>query len=181
MLHNIPLGLFGAAKAWLVGVLNTLSQNTFGGYQTYTFRQVIDANTLAFSGSKIRITFLADAARTWVVDEVYFNHAATSGDAYDYIGTPTQMTFSGGSAGFSLTAGQSILSDEITFAFDKTKAFVIAMDWVNTGSHGCATNTSASGWTTYEKVGDDAQTVDATGYTSHATTIAGVLKIEVFG
>lgn len=170
------------AGTWQTCASASLDANGFAGFQGSTIRQIINAAGLSVSGSEVRLTFEADTTRSWNMTEVYIGQQG-AGNPYGFLTTPTPITFGGGNAGFSLTSGQSILSDEITFTFDATKNHVIGMDWVNTGTLGCRSLNSKTNWNPWSKAADDAQTVGATGYTDRIGlgAVAGINLIEVFG
>lgn len=81
----------------------------------------------AFSavGTTIRLTIQGPALGTGTLNAVYIGQAATSGNAWNYDGGQVQVTFSN-SAAVSFIAGQSIVSDQITFTIDKSKAILVA-------------------------------------------------------
>lgn len=164
---------------WQTTFSAALNANVPDGYQTYTWVMVMNAALFSVSGSKVRITFNAGTGAGWAMDAVYIGEKAAAGDAYDFAATPTQITFSGGSSGFSLSASGSILSDEITFTFDKTKNYCIAQDWGSTSSQarGLVTLTDCEA---YRKIADDAATVDKTGYAGPGiAAVSGISLIEV--
>ena len=161
-----------------------LDANVYGGWQTYAMRQKIAAAALLLNGtSQLRITFNADTdtgtPHTFAIDQCYINHAAAAGNAWDFIGAPTQVTFSGGSAGFNLSANGSIVSDDITFTIDNTKALIVAFDWVDTGNQGCRGKATLTNWSVYYKAGvNEANVTAPAGYTTGASNVAAISLIE---
>lgn len=158
----------------------SLNANGFGGFQTYAFRQKIAAAALSLNGTtELRITFLADTTRSFGIDQCYINHAAASGNAWDFIGTPTQVTFNSGAAGFSLSSGGSIVSDTVTFTIDNTKALIVAFDWADAGSLGCRSLATLTNWTVYTKIGvNEANVVAPAGYSAGSSNVAAISLIE---
>lgn len=145
----------------------TLDANNYAGYTGYSFRQVISAAQISTSGSQVKVVFNADTGRSFAIDKAYIGHKAASGNAWDFDGNQVQLTFSSGSAGFSISAGASITSDAVAFALDETKDLIIAFDWTNSGTLGARGKITQSGWTAYVKntAGTDESSVTApSGY-----------------
>lgn len=151
----------------------------------HTVRQVIQNLFFTRDGSRIRLTFKAAAAGTFAITKCYIGVQASSGDVYDFANAPTQVTFSGGSAGFSISTGATIVSDELAFEIDTSVApgVVIAYQISGTDDDMAAATASFGGanYAPYYKAGDDVTTVNASGYTSLSASRdnLGVLKIEV--
>lgn len=146
----------------------------------YTHRMRIDRSRFPdASSTKVRITYAAHAAGTGAsATVVYIGVAADTGDSYDFDGSPVEVMFSGAS-GFAIAAGDSIVSDDITLALDGTRDLLIAA-YTATGQPGdFAGYDNRANWRAWYKAGDDASTVDATGYTVNAVDAVGVVKIEV--
>ena len=76
------------------------------------------ASNPAFDGSKVRVTLQARALVATVFDKATIGEM-TTGSTLD--AAPTAITFNTGSAGASLSADATIVSDEITYAWDHTK------------------------------------------------------------
>jgi hypothetical protein len=135
------------------------------GFGSVTTRQTIAAANLSnIGGAKIRITLKAGSTGGFITDACYIGHAAASGDAYDFESTPTQVTFGGGNAGATVAINTTVLSDEITFTLQNSKALVVAIHFGTSGV--IARASSQTGWQAYNKSANDASTVDATGYTT---------------
>lgn len=150
------------------------------GWDGYNLRQVLLAPVLSVSGSKVRVTLQASsAAGGFTIDNAEIGHAALVGDAYDFDGTQVALTFSGGSAGVTVAQGNTTLSDEITYAFDETKGFIIAMHFTGTSSlrsQSASANTSAH----YKLAANEVSTTDVTAYVTAGDGLIGINKIEVF-
>lgn len=174
----------GVDPIWQAVFSQTLNADK-NGYFTYCQRQLISSSLWSPSvsgGSQIRITFRAASGNPWNVEEAFIGEKAAAGDAYDFATTPTRITFSGAN-GFTITAGNALVSDAIPFVLDPTKDYIISWDNDDDGSPGSSMRalSTLSGATNYLKVTDgDAGTVDASGYSADATALFGIEKIEVF-
>src|SRR5690606_1694378 len=109
------------------------------------------------------------------IASMYVGHAASVGDGYDFESAPTQVMF-GGSAGAVIATNTEIVSDEASFAVNASKNLIIST-YISTGLS-CRIAT-LPGWVTRYKTGNDAATVDATGYSTSAYAASLVRKIEV--
>lgn len=144
-----------------------------------TVRQIVLGGALTRTGDRVKITFKAGGG-SFGADKVYIGKQASSGDVYDFASAPTQVTFSSGSASFSLAAAATITSDEITFDFDGSAIVVAFHITSNTVDQPASNAASSANLTPYYKLGaDDSSTVNATGYTLVAKDVVGVDKIEV--
>ncbi|MEQ9347748.1 MAG: hypothetical protein RIG26_15010 [Thalassospira sp.] len=160
----------------------THDANVYAGYQGYSMRQKIAAAQISGSGSNIKIKFAADTTRSFNIDKCYIGHAAASGNAWDFDGNQVQVTFSTGSAGFTLTSGQTITSDEIAFSLDDSKDLIVAFDWSTGGTLGARGKASQTGWSVYEKNTsgtDESQDSTPAGYSSGSSGVAGVEAVQV--
>lgn len=153
------------------------------GWNGFTLRQRIDAAALAnFDKDLCRVTIhAAIASEGFSVSKVYIALKAAAGDPYDYASAPTQLLF-GGASGFSIATGTSIVSDSAAFAIPAAAAGVV-IAWV--ANNGTADNTRSkvtqASCFPYFKAGDDATTINATGYTDYSVTkdLVGTMRIEV--
>lgn len=143
------------------------------GWGGYTLRAVVPAASLA-AGSKVRMT-LAAGTSGCVVAKAYVGLRAASGDDYDFESTPTRMTF-GGAAGVSIPGNGTVICDDVALTIPSGRALVLAV-YFTSGSIKVFAN---SAWTEYDKSGDDAATVNASGYSSPVSNPYMVKKIEVF-
>lgn len=151
-------------------------------WANFTIRQRIDSAAFLISGTRIQVRFACDGSGTFTCSKAYIGEAAAAGDAYDFASAPTQLTFSGGSAGFTITGSQTIDCDEVNFTLDRTKNYVISFVSPSsaTDDFGMAGPGTAN-WSLYYKSGDDATTVNATGYTDYSATrdVGGITQIAV--
>lgn len=184
MLPGITVVPASTPPTWLTVFSQTLNSSAYDAVHTFTIRSVFTSSALTgvVSATKIRITLQSNANGGFGCDEVFIGQQAGSGDPYDYASTPTRITFSG-SNGFSIAgASSTLLSDEITFPFAASTNYVIAMDVVATAGGGHPGSLATfSGATAYDVSGNDAQTVNASGYTTRTQNVIGVSKIEIFG
>lgn len=173
------LGCGGAANVALVWS-DTFAPGSPGnstGWNGFTLRQTISAADTSTSGANIRVTLAASSAAGCSVSKVYIQEAAGAGDTYDFSTTPVQVLFSG-SGSVVLGAGGTVISDTLVFAFDHTKNYVISAHF-NAVSE-VRSFVAGGGSQAWSKAGDDATTVNATGYSpSAANSVRLVSKIEV--
>lgn len=131
--------------------------------------------------TRMRITFEAGAGQALTITNAYIGHAAGAGDAYDFAAAPTQILFSGGAVG-AMIAGASLTSDWISFAYNKTSplliAFYMGAGVANDNAH---RKIGVANVSQYDKVANDAATVNKTGYATTAGSLLGVKKIESDG
>lgn len=148
------------------------------GWDGFTLRNRIHSTVLP-TGSKIRLTFTAAASGGFSIDAAYVQFRNTAGDLYDFTTTPIAITFSGLS-NVTVTAGNEVVTDEITIAIDGTKDIVVAVHFDATSSIASLSNPLLVSWMEgYYKAADDAATVDASGYTSGEFEYL-ITKVEVF-
>lgn len=147
----------------------------------YTHRVRVESWALSkFSKTKVRLTYgAAPGGAGASTTSVYVGVAANSGNEYDFAGTPVEVTF-GGLSGFNLAAGDTITSDEIVLSIGKTDALLIS-GYTGSGQPGdFAGFDGRAGWRAWYKTGNDAATVDASGYSVNTVEAVGVVKIECF-
>lgn len=142
----------------------THAENTWGGF---TLRMVFPASALTTSGSRVRLYLQSTPSNSNTsIDKVYIGEKAAAGDAYDFSAAPTQVFFNG-NAGFTFNGSNDIkVSDSTTFSLDETKNYVISVYMSTaTGDYlGWVTDSSLT--SNHFKLGDDASTTNATGYTT---------------
>ena len=130
-----------------------------------TIRILLTAANIAQNGTSVAISLKAHSSSGATIDNAYIGQAATSGDAYDFASTPTEILWSG-TSGVTLGAGANTESDFVTFTLDSTKDHIISF-YLSAGDiqYGGA----VAGYSNYYKSGNDASTVNATGYTGPST------------
>lgn len=127
-------------------------------------RNVIPSADLAVSGSKVRVTLNAGASGGFVIDAAEIGHVAGAGDVYDFDGGQAALTFSGGAAGCTVALGATVLSDEITFAFDKTKDFIVAVHF-SSGDVAANVYTTGTNRGYFKSAANEVSVSDVSGYT----------------
>ena len=167
-------GEWSAVDEWASAINSTPWGN-------YTHRLRIAASLVPdVATTKIRITYgAAPGGAGASTTAVYVGVAAATGDAYDFDGAPTEVTF-GGASGFSLSAGATILSDEISLVLDGTRDILIAGQTASGQPGDFAGFDGRAGWKAWYKSGADAATQDATGYSANLVEAVGAVKVEVY-
>lgn len=153
------------------GTLFSLSLPTSGGgFSGVTAVDSIQASAMTLpSGNIIKLRFRleASASESFTVTNMYIEHRASSGDAYDFAATPTQVLFAGSSSKV-IAAGTSEWSDWVNFSYNKIDDLLAAIYCGGgSSSDGVKYKTSVTGASEYEKTANDAATVNKTGYTSN--------------
>lgn len=153
------------------------------GASGLTLRQTIDGDTLTREGDRVKVSFKAYTG-TFQVDKAYIGKRASSGDLYDFASAPVQLTFNGGSAGFTISSSATITSDIATFEFDSDDDIIIAFHIANSTNDSFASHNAASPTVNlrgyYKQGADDTATVNATGYTAlTGHNLNAVYKVEV--
>lgn len=164
------------ALSWRDSIALQTSLSSGSGWTGYTLRCLVPASLVTKSAhSKVRVTLPAVASDT-SYDAFYIGHGASSGDVYDFETTPVRVTV-GGQTSFTVTAGQSLVSDTLTFTLDETKPFLIS----------CHLTTDlvpykdgVTGVNVYYRNGDHASTVDASSFTGPYETdwLACISRLE---
>jgi hypothetical protein len=167
--------------AWVTTAnLGTIS-STSSGWNGYTLRQIIPASAMA-AGSRVRVQlYNAGTAGTQaVISKAYFGKQAASGDPYDFDTTPEQMFF-GGNPGTTILPAMPQYTDGLVTPIT-ADAYVLAVYFSNSGASAVAHfTTGATGFADYYKIGDDATTVNASGYTLGANNRSLLLgRVEVW-
>ena len=165
----------GGGGAWATAQSWTPNQVS-SGWAGYNIRVRIAAAQL-LAGSKLRLT-LDNTGQAINMASCRVQTRNMAGDAYDFSGTPIQVTF-GGSPSIS-SAGGVFVSDEISLVQSATSDLIIA-GYFNSTANLRERSGTTTGWNYYYRsgVGDDTATVDATGYTGTARAIMFPL-VEVF-
>lgn len=157
----------------------TLSSDS-GGWDGYTFRQSIEAVALSdVSGDRIRVTLRGGSSEGLNIVKAYIQKRGV--DRHDFLTTPVQLTFNGGSAGVLIPAATDQISDWVELSTDGTDDIVISVYVSGSGNDEFARGTGASddnAWGGYV-LGDDAATVDVSGYDEGGTLHNAIVSIEV--
>jgi len=143
-----------------------------GAYPT-EYRNIIPASTFTTNGTKVRITVKAHSSASSTYDHVTIGEMAT-GDVFD--GAPTTITFDTGNAGVVLSAGQTKLSDEIDYAFDKTKRYGVHISQATK-----STSQGVNGYGMYYAFNDaQSATLDPTMDGGDATHTGSLSNLEIY-
>lgn len=135
------------------------------GWQGYTVRMLIPAVYTPATASSLRLTLSASSAANCVITDVFIGIGKTSAPTYAFATTPTRVTFSG-SNGVTIATGGTVVSDVITLAVVDADTLVVSAAF--SGAVASAVRgRNPAGFTleAYFKLGSDASTVAATGYT----------------
>ena len=155
------------------------------GYLNITVRQRIDAAGLANFGRRFaRVTIEAHPTEAFQVGAAYIGLKAAAGDAYDFASTPVPLLWDGGATGTTITAGTTKVSAPAAITIPAAAAGVIVSVFVVNNAAADSTRgktTQANCFPYYKVGGNDAATVNATGYTDYSATrdLVGVMRIEV--
>ena len=121
----------------------------------------------------------SSTAQAWTISKAYIQTAAAAGDVYDFSATPLPLLFSG-STGFAIASSTEIVSDPLVFSIPKDQNIVISYYTSGDATHdGIRGKVAVPNWVVYYKSGDDAATVDTSGYDLSSVHGYGIKKIEV--
>ena len=167
--------------AWLNVITPITGDANKLAWTGYTGRILVPTADISYlGGSQLRVTWYASSLAGFYISKAYVQHAADSGDAYDFASTPTQILF-GGNAYANISAAGNITSDAFPFILIAGKNLIFSF-YVEAGKEttdDIRQQSSKTGWMAYSIAGDDAATVNTTGYVTELTNIAlGVFKIE---
>jgi hypothetical protein len=162
---------------WQTAWSETVNLESGATFSSYTLVQVVpSAKIVLTGGAQVRVRFKAGSGG-YGATKAYIYEGASSGDAIDAAATPTQLLFSGGSAGFTIGANATIKSDGIGFTIPAGKNLCVAWEtpavayphmYGNPGGY-------TAGWN--YKSGADSVTVDKTGYARYQD-VGGIDLIE---
>lgn len=131
-----------------------------------TCRMSIAADQFEFDGDQIRLTAQAWDANGCEIDQVWIGKKGTG--THDFDSPPTQVLW-GALPGFTLTSGQEIVSDPIAIAYDASVDDGLVVSWQVDGSateDNIASRETLTNWQSSAKVGADASTEVAAGYSA---------------
>lgn len=164
------------ADNWVTAAQWTKEAGSGANWGGFTFRVVVPASALV-AGSKIRLTCQSSDTTSSGIGAMYVGTAASSGDDYDFATTPTPVLFSGSASATVPTGGATLVSDATDFVVDASKPLIIST-YMPSGR--TAQITTLAGWVTRYKSGNDAATINATGYSTSSYAASLVTKIEVW-
>jgi hypothetical protein len=145
-------------------------------YSNVNVRSVIEADSVDSSGSKIRITIRAKSDHNLVITGASIGRM-TTGAVYD--SAPTRITWDSGANGTTVSSGQTKLSDEITFSFDKTLRYGIHLAGAILGA---TYDDTVGGTAEYDNYsGTDGSQDTAFNIEFSGGTVWALIKFEVYG
>jgi len=141
-----------------------------------TMRQRIDTSVITNPDglASVRVKLQSSSGTSADINKAYIGIAATAGDAFDFASTPVQITF-GGNNSVTIPANSEVISDEITISIPAGSSLIVSA-YMPTAS-GLKAKSALAGWQGYYKAGDDAATVDTSGY-STGQAVYGVAVID---
>lgn len=162
---------------WFTSASAVLTTNDTG-WAGYTMRQFIPNTAISNpGGTKSRLTLQAASTGNPVrVSAMFINTRNPAGDPYDFVTTPIQVKYNG-LVSWTIAPGGQIVTDEIAYAPASGDDVVISFYFQLATDLRRAT--SAPGWQVYYKFGNDASTVNASGYSPWFTADL-VSKLETF-
>ncbi len=141
-----------------------------------TIRQVVfEAAMPDDTGNFIKATLGHQAGNDYTVYEMWIGEADSSGEIVDFVSSPTQITFNGGSPSASVTS--ELESDNISYSFDGSNDLLIS-SYVDRYNVGLTTN--FTGYRRSVTGINEASTVDVVqaNYIALAGRSAAVIKLE---
>lgn len=141
--------------------------NTGTGWSGFNLRIVINSSLIHTSASIIKLWLSRSNGTTWKFTDCFIGKQASSGDPYDFDGTPVRVTFNGNN-GATVTSN-NFESDFINFNVDSSDTIVISF-YFDDASYDDLPRTAdgaVSGIQCYHKYSsNEASVVDVSGYTS---------------
>ena len=160
-------GAYATAVSWAPAL-------TSGGWSGFTIRIRLQAAYL-LAGSKVRLT-VDSTGQPLNLGAMYCQVRNMAGDLYDFETTPIPVTF-GGSGTISTGSGSVYVSDDIPLVQNATKDLIISAYFNSTST--LQRTGAVDGLSHFYKSGNDAATVNATGYAEQTHAVM-VTKVEIF-
>lgn len=154
-------------------------------YQNYTVVQRIEPSAItvpSFTITQARAVWEPIKAAGLSVRTAYIGHGNSTAGDYNFVGSPVQLLFGGGAAGNMSNPGTLLCSDYTTgFVWNKTSPILVAYD-INAASQNCfKVRTSHSGASAYWKNALEASSTSKSGYTTAASAVLGIARIDMDG
>lgn len=163
-----------SAGSYTAQITASFTTDSPSGNSGYTTRQLLPAGSGGVTGGYVRITLTAPTGNSFSTDSVYIGHAGT---APNFDGSQVPVTFSGGSSSVTVSPGSTVVSDEIAYAYDNTKALIIAIH--HTSQFVRYVSGLASTYNGYQKASvNEAATTSVSGYSSSSGLALAVSKVE---
>lgn len=181
---NNVVGMFTARDLTDIPIETRLLYSS-PGWSGYTLRQTFEIYGLkvpTFAPTHIRLAIRSSNTEGMDLSTCYVGHqtANISGDYYDFANTPVQVTFSGSNS-VSIPANTRVLSDWVSFNWDRANGIVVSM-FISGANDAIAASgpLDIPGALAFYKNANDPTTVDASGYTRDtAGDLQAVEGIEV--
>lgn len=174
---TFPFPFFPSVRMWLPAASVALNANR-AGLSGYTNRVLLPAGAVR-NGTKIRITCSPPSTgNNTVIGACYIGHKGVS--APDFDGGQVQVLFGGLGTRTLTVGGGDVISDEITFAYDKSKELIVSMYFSTTSDIRERTGLGAT-YNTYQKNSSDAASTSTSGYTGNSGFVQTVGLVEVYG
>lgn len=155
-------------SSWADGSLVAFDRN---------YRVYIKNAAITISATTIRIEFKAHSTQDMNISNCAIGEKKAASDEYDFNASPVNVQ-KGSSDSFTITAGTSGYSDNISISIDSNKDYLVAIDVPTDHYH---TNLDDTNGVFYKVTGDDeTETIDVTGYTS-LNYLKYVESIESYG
>lgn len=160
MLRRAMMGA-GGGESWSIVYDKTSTLSSSTGWGGYTLRQLVPASALGGGGSRWRLTFAA-VSGGFGLEEAFVGVAATTGDWYDFDGSPVPLQF-GASAAVVCAANSAVVCDAFDLLVPPSRGVIVSAYF----SYGALlARGGEAGWRKAEKYGNSAGTVDASGYSA---------------
>ena len=165
-------------------LISTQTMSSLGaGFGSYHIRtryntSVYIAGVANTGNTKFRVTVSGGGATTNSFAGMWCGAAAAADPSMDFDGSQIQVTFSGNN-NLNLPSG-TVVSDQMTYPFDKTKAFICSLNW-SSSSVAYAAATAGINMGSAAGAGASAGASVAGFNVSQANNNAIVTVIEVFG
>lgn len=151
-----------------------LSADESPGWAGYTLRQRIAASTLP-AAKYLRFTFAASSAQSATVGACSVQIAGAG--TLDFASPPVEVRV-GGLPSFMVPANGTLQSDPINCPVNGSQDIVIAVALPSTPESAVKRGSGVAGWQSGYKVGAEADTIIADGYTFSVPYVYFVWKIE---
>ncbi len=149
----------GGGESWSIVYDKPTTLGSSTGWGGYTLRQLVPASALGGGGSRWRLTFAA-VTGGFGLEEAFVGVAATTGDWYDFDGSPVPLQF-GASAAVVCASDSAVVCDAFDLLVPSSRDVIVSA-YFSYGS--LLARSDEAGWTKAEKSGNSAGTVDASGY-----------------
>ena len=145
-----------------------------------TLRQYLDDGLYSVSGSGFRLTLQSGSgAEGAKISSIYAGHAASTNPVDDFDGTQVPLTV-GGLSAFTIPANSSVVTDNVFYAFDAAKSFLVAAHFDDAANDTIRGKNAIANVQNHFKAGAaDTSGDTGTGYTTQATTLRLVTALEV--